>query len=145
MCPSYILGNVTLHYFVTQLELHFPFIKSQFLWSRMKQLLNNQCQYRLTKKKPSKGPLYSPQNVRRFNLSHFLHAVWVNRPVPTSTCFRLLEKWTFPEKSVTSDLCRAGRGCQQANALLCGQLPFNPIIVTRQLLAMQNLVSGNSS
>lgn len=80
-----------------------------------------------------------------YSHSHFSCAVYVNTAVRASTCFRVLEKWTFPEKSVTSDLCIAGRGCQQANALLCGQLAFNPIIVTRQLLAVQNLVSGNSS
>lgn len=71
--------------------------------------------------------------------SSFLFAVWVNRAVWASTCFRVLEKWTFPEKSMTFDPSIAGRGCQQAYALLCGQLPFNPIIVTRQLLPRPKL------
>lgn len=63
-----------------------------------------------------------------------------------STCFEVHEKWTFPEKSLTSDpRAEQEGGCQQANALLCGQLPFNLIIVTRQLLAVQNLGSGNRS
>lgn len=67
---------------------------------------------------------------------HSSPAVSVNRAALASTCFEELEKWTFPEKSPTFDLFRAGRRvCQQANALLCGRLPFNPIIVTRQLPA----------
>lgn len=60
---------------------------------------------------------------------HFLHLVWINTTNLESTCFRVLEKLTFPEKF--PDLWHSDGG------VLCGRPPFNPLIVTRQLLALR--------
>lgn len=55
------------------------------------------------KKQKVGGTVGLSENICLSNLSHFPCAISVNRAVRDSTCFRVFEKWTFPEKSVTSD------------------------------------------
>lgn len=153
MCPQNLFSNMYFKYYVKTEVLWLVIMgqsatkvfSSTWIWLLFPHNYSNRTFTSLihTKKHANSHTQIHSRVILWSYFSHYPRAVWVNTAVRASTCLMALEKWSFPEKSLTSDLSRAGKGCQQANALLCGQMPFNPIIVTRQLLVVQNSVPGN--